>query len=81
MFALYILPRSSVPVMNNFEDELAELLNGMNADQFEGKTPVAVVVFHDGTELHFFQFMESDYNIDKAAPIARLLIYKNRICL
>ena len=52
----------SVPVLNDFEKELADLMEETDLEQFAGKTPVAIVVLHDGTELHFFQFTDPSEN-------------------
>lgn len=70
-----VLLNAAVPVADSFNAELARLLNETDAEQLAGKTPVAIVVLHDGTELHFFQFVDtSDADHPQPGLVPRYLL-------
>ena len=56
----YLTGLSAVPMMD--ENQLIQRMQFASDDMngSRGGRPIAVIVLQDGTELHFFQFIDSD---------------------
>jgi len=56
--------RLSVPMRDESQWMRLQFADGELEDGVPRGRPVAVIVLQDGTELHFFQFVDSDHSLD-----------------